>query len=301
MPIRISEQLPAAEILREENSALLEERVKTNQPIKVLKIALLNLMPTKVETETQLLRLLGNSPLPLDITLLHPESHLPQNTPLEHLQRFYTTFGKVRHQKFDGLIITGAPVEQHPFETVDYWQELCEIMAWSLQNVRSTLHICWGAQASLYYHYGINKHPLPQKLSGVFAHRANRRNASLLQGFDDTFWAPQSRYTEVLAKDILQTEALELLSQSNTAGVYLAASKDGKQVFITGHPEYDPLTLKKEYDRDVKAGLETALPHAYFPEDDPSQEPLVIWRSHAALLFLNWLNYYVYDEGRSLA
>lgn len=296
MPINIPDDLPAADILAGENIFVMNESRAFHQDIRPLRIAIMNLMPTKVATETQLLRLLGNSPIQVDITLLHPEMHVSQNTPIEHLERFYHTFEDVRNQKFDGLIITGAPVENLPFEEVDYWQELVEMMEWSRKHVYSTLHICWGAQAGLYYHYGIQKHPLREKLFGVFEHIVSIRNSKLLRGFDDTFAAPHSRHTGICSKDIEENPALEILSESGEAGVYIAAAKNGRQIFVTGHSEYDALTLKREYERDVKNGLDIKIPKNYFPGDDPEKEPRVSWRSHANLLFSNWLNYYVYQE-----
>ncbi|NLI91493.1 MAG: homoserine O-succinyltransferase [Peptococcaceae bacterium] len=297
MPIKIPDYLPAKNVLENENIFIMDEDRALHQDIRPLKIALLNLMPTKIVTETQYLRLLSNSPLQIDITLLHTQTHNPVNTPGEHLTRFYSTFEEVKDQKFDGLIITGAPVETLHFEEVDYWEELCQIMEWSLVNVYSTMYVCWGAQAGLYYHYGIPKYPLPSKMFGVFPHRLiNKNNNRFLRGFDDLFYAPHSRHTEVRAEDIIKHEALEILAQSDLAGVYLAARKDGRQIFVTGHPEYDPLTLKGEFERDINKGLEIAPPKNYFPNNDPNCDPLVTWRGHANLLFMNWLNYYVYQE-----
>jgi homoserine O-succinyltransferase len=296
MPINIADDLPAVDTFKGENIFVMTESRACHQDIRPLKIAILNLMPTKIATETQLLRLLGNSPLQVDITLLHPGSYISKNTEPEHLFKFYNTFADIREEKFDGLIITGAPVEQIPFEQVAYWEELCEIMDWSLHNVYSTLHICWGAQAGLYHHYGIPKYPLDKKLFGVFAHRVNSRNVKLFRGFDDVFHAPHSRHTEIRREDIERVESLELLSESEEAGVYIVGARNGRQVFVTGHSEYDPLTLKAEYDRDVRAGLPIEVPRSYYPEDDPARAPVVTWRSHASLLFSNWLNYYVYQE-----
>jgi homoserine O-succinyltransferase/O-acetyltransferase len=296
MPINIADNLPAVETLSGENIFVMTETRACHQDIRPLKIAILNLMPTKIATETQLLRLLGNSPLQVDITLLHPKSHFSKNTPQEHLFRFYNTFEDIRNEKYDGLVITGAPVEQMPFEEVAYWEELCEIMDWSLHNVYSTLHICWGAQAGLHYHYGIPKYALHKKMFGNFPHRINRKNVMLFRGFDDVFYAPHSRHTEIRREDIEAVADLELLSESEKAGVYIVAAKNGRQIFVTGHSEYDPLTLKNEYDRDVNAGLPIEVPYCYYPGDDPSKEPVVTWRGHANLLFSNWLNYYVYQE-----
>ncbi len=296
MPINIPDDLPAADILASENIFVMTESRAFHQDIRPLKIAIMNLMPTKIATETQLLRLLGNSPLQVDITLLHPEMHMSKNISTEHLDRFYQTFGDIKSQKFDGLIITGAPVENLPFEEVDYWQELAEVLEWSKNHVYSTLHICWGAQAGLHYHYGIPKHPLEEKLFGVFQHSIASHNSKLLRGFDEIFSAPHSRHTGVSREDIAANPELEILSESEEAGVYIAASKNGRQIFVTGHSEYDALTLKQEYDRDVKNGLNIKIPKNYFLKDDPSKSPVVTWRSHANLLFSNWLNYYVYQE-----
>lgn len=296
MPINIPDDLPAADILAGENIFVMSESRAFHQDIRPLRIAIMNLMPTKVTTETQLLRLLGNTPLQVDITLLHPEMHISKNTPIEHLDRFYHTFEDVKNHKFDGLIITGAPIENLPFEEVDYWQELAEVMEWSKKNVYSTFHICWGAQAGLYYHYGIPKHSLENKLFGVFEHSITTHNSKLLRGFDDTFVSPHSRHTGISCKDIAANPELEILSESEDAGVYIAAAKNGRQIFVTGHSEYDAMTLKLEYERDVKSGMDINIPKNYFPEDDPSKEPRVMWRSHANLLFSNWLNYYVYQE-----
>jgi len=296
MPINIPDDLPAADTLSGENIFVMTESRAVHQDIRPLRIAIMNLMPTKITTETQLLRLLGNSPLQVDITLLHPDTHESRNTPIEHLERFYQSFADVRQQKFDGLIITGAPVENLPFEQVDYWKELTELMEWSKHNVYSTFHICWGAQAGLYHHYGVPKHALGEKMFGVFEHYKTACNSKLLRGFDDVFFAPHSRYTGVLRKDIEAEPELEVLAESREAGVYIAVSKNGRQVFVTGHSEYDPLTLNQEYERDVKSGLGMKLPQNYFIRDDPAKGPRVTWRSHANLLFSNWLNYYVYQE-----
>ena len=296
MPIKIDDNLPAAETLHNENIFVMHEARAYHQDIRPLKIALLNLMPTKIKTETQILRLLGNSPLQVDITLLHPASHVSKNTPQEHMTKFYTYFDCVEDEKFDGLIITGAPVEEIPFEDVDYWEELKRIMRWSLTNVFSTFHICWGAQAGLYYHYGIPKYQMPKKMFGVFEHEYRVRYSKLLRGFDDVFYVPHSRYTEVRAADVGNAPGLEILSVSGEAGLYIAASKDGKQVFVTGHPEYDDRTLADEYFRDVGKGLDIAVPQNYFIDDDPGREIRVRWRGHANLLYSNWLNYYVYQE-----
>jgi homoserine O-succinyltransferase len=296
MPIRIPDNLPAGEVLSNENIFVMYEDRAYHQDIRPLKIAIMNIMPTKETTETQLLRLLGNTPLQVDVTFLYPASHVSKNTSAEHLLTFYKTFEEVKDEMFDGLVITGAPVEQLPFEQVNYWGELEEIMDWSEKNVYSTLYICWGAQAGLYYHYGIPKYDLNSKMFGVFPHTKNKQHVKLLRGFDDIFYVPHSRYTEVRREDIEKVDELEILSESEESGVYLVASKDGRHVFATGHSEYDPLTLKAEYDRDVAKGLNINVPKNYFPNDDPSGEPIVRWRGHGNLLFLNWLNYYVYQE-----
>ena len=295
MPVRIPTTLPARVILERENIFVMGHERAQQQDIRPLRVAILNLMPTKIETETQLLRLLGNSALQVEITLLQTATYQPKNTSSDHLIAHYKTWEQVRKEKFDGLVITGAPVEHLPFEEVDYWDELCTIMDWAQTNVFSTLHICWGAQAGLYHRYGIPKYPLPHKMFGVFEHKVLVRNEKLLRGFDDTFLAPHSRHTEVRAADLERIDDLKLLALSDVAGVYLAASRDGRHIFVTGHSEYDPLTLKGEYDRDVKQGLPIQIPRNYFPDDDPSRPPLVRWRGHANLLFANWLNYHVYQ------
>ena len=296
MPIKIPDDLPAMEILTNENIFVMGENRAAQQDIRPLNIAILNLMPMKIVSETQILRLLGNSPLQVEIELLHPKTHTSKNTPEEHMAAFYKTFDDIRDRKFDGLIITGAPVEPLDFEEVTYWEELKEIMDWSLRNVFSTLHLCWAAQAGLYHHYGVPKYSLDEKMFGVFPHTINKKHVKLMRGFDDIFYVPHSRHTETKREDVLRVPELDLLSESETAGVYLVASKDGRQVFVSGHSEYDPLTLKGEYDRDIEKGLAIAVPQNYFPDDDPSREPMVKWRGHANLLFVNWLNYYVYQE-----
>lgn len=296
MPIKIPDNLPAAEILNSENIFVMPEGRAYHQDIRPLRIAILNLMPTKIVTETQLLRLIGNTPIQVDVTFLHPGTHLSKNTPEEHLLTFYKTFDDVRQEKFDGLIITGAPVENLEFEGVTYWDELKLIMEWSLHNVYSTFHICWGAQAGLYYHFGIPKYPLAEKMSGVFPHKVNVKNVMLLRGFDDVFYAPHSRHTEIRREDIEKVNGLEIVSESDEAGVYIVKTTGGRQIFVTGHSEYDPLTLKSEYDRDVGKGLDIKAPRNYFTGDDPKQAPIVRWRGHANLLYANWLNYYVYQE-----
>ncbi|MHB1256385.1 MAG: homoserine O-succinyltransferase, partial [Dethiobacteraceae bacterium] len=267
-----------------------------HQDIRPLRIAILNLMPTKIQTETQLLRLLGNTPIQVEAIFLHPKTHHVKNTPEEHLVNFYQTFDEVKSQKFDGLIITGAPVEELEFEEADYWEELVEIMKWSLSNVYSTFHICWGAQAGLYYHYGIKKYPLKEKLFGIFLHKISKPNTMLLRGFDDLFYVPHSRHTEIRKEDIARVKELDVLSESDEAGIYIMKTNRGRQIFVTGHSEYDPLTLKVEYDRDIARGLSISVPKNYFPGDNPDKYPLVTWRGHANLLYSNWLNYFVYQE-----
>lgn len=296
MPIKIPDNLPASEILNSENIFVMSEDRAFHQDIRPLKIVILNLMPTKINTETQLLRLLGNSAIQVDIVLLHPATHKSKNTPEEHLVKFYNTFDEIKDQKFDGMIITGAPVEQMEFEDVNYWEELTEIMDWTVHNVYSTLHICWGAQAGLYHHYGIPKYPLEKKMFGVFPHTINKLHVKLLRGFDDIFYVPHSRHTEIKREDILKVPELDILSESEESGVYIVAAKQGRQIFVTGHSEYDPLTLKSEYDRDVGKGLDIEVPRNYYPGNNPANHPVVMWRSHANLLFANWLNYYVYQE-----
>ena len=296
MPIKVADNLPAIEVLNNENIFVMDFSRAFTQDIRPLKIAILNLMPFKEETEVQLLRLIGNTPLQIDVTLLHPKSHDSKNTPPEHLMSFYHVFDEVKDQKFDGFIITGAPIENLPFEEVEYWDELKEIMEWTKLNVTSTLHICWGAQAGLYYHYGVPKYDLPEKMFGVFPHFKNHQNVKLMRGFDDLFCVPHSRHTEVRREDIEKVPRIEILSESEESGVYIAATKSGSQIFVMGHSEYDPLTLRNEYFRDISRGLEIEVPRHYFRDDDPEKEPLVRWRSHANLLYSNWLNYYVYQE-----
>ncbi len=296
MPIKIPDGLPAKEILLSENIFVMDEFRAVHQDIRPLRIAILNLMPTKITTETQLLRLLGNTSLQVEITLMRVITHQSKNTSEEHLITFYQTFDQLRSQKFDGFIVTGAPVEQMPFEEVDYWPELTEIIEWSRSNVYSTFFICWGAQAGLYHQYRIPKYPLPHKMFGAFEHHINRQNVPLLRGFDDIFLAPHSRHTEIKREDIEPYPDLDILAESPTAGVYLVARRDGRQIFVTGHSEYDPLTLKGEYDRDIRQGLPIHVPENYYPDDDPTRHPVVRWRGHSNLLFANWLNYYVYQE-----
>ncbi|MEZ5605094.1 MAG: homoserine O-succinyltransferase [Burkholderiaceae bacterium] len=295
MPVKIPSTLPARATLERENVFVMGEERAARQDIRPMRVAILNLMPTKIATETQLLRLLGNSALQVDVTLLHTATHESKNVDAEHLLEHYTTFERVRDQKFDGLIITGAPVEQMPFEEVDYWPEIAAIIDWAETAVSSTLNICWGAQAALYRRYGIPKHPLPRKMFGVFEHRTLAPTDRLMRGFDDVFLAPHSRHTEVRRADIDRVGEIAILAESDEAGVYIVGSSDGRHVFVTGHSEYDPLTLKAEYDRDVARGLPIDVPKNYYPDDDPSRAPLVRWRGHANLLFANWLNYHVYQ------
>lgn len=295
MPIKIPNELPAVKVLNSENIFVMTEKRAITQDIRPLKLLILNLMPLKIDTEIQLSRMLGNTPLQIEIELLKTSSYESKNTSAEHLLTFYKTFDEVKHRTFDGMIITGAPVEQMEFEDVEYWQELCEIMEWSKKNVTSTFHICWGAQAGLYYHYGIKKYPLEKKLFGVFAHTVDYKKSILMRGFDDVFYVPHSRHTTVKREDIEKVKELKILSSSKEAGIYAVSSKNGRQIFITGHSEYDPLTLKKEYVRDKKLGLPIEVPKNYFPNDDDTKEPLATWRAHANLLYTNWLNYFVYQ------
>ncbi len=295
MPIKIPNELPAAKTLAEENIFVMAETRAVEQDIRPLQILLLNLMPTKVVTETQFSRLLGNTPLQVELTLMHTRSHRSKNTSEEHLLAFYSTFDEVKHRNFDGMVITGAPVEHMAFEEVEYWDELCEIMDWSRTHVHSTFHICWGAQAGLYHHFGIGKHTLDQKMFGIFPHRADYKRSMLFRGFDDVFMVPHSRHTGVARADIEAVPELKILASSEEAGVFAVTTKEGKQIFITGHPEYDADTLKKEYLRDVAAGKPIELPKNYFPQNDPAQEPPATWRSSANLLYSNWLNYFVYQ------
>ena len=295
MPIKIPNGLPAAATLQEENIFVMTELRAASQDIRPLRIMLLNLMPTKIDTETQLSRLLGNTPLQVELTLVKTASHQSKNTSEEHMLAFYKVFDDVKHENFDGLVITGAPVEQMAFEEVDYWPELCEIMEWSKTHVHSTFHICWGAQAGLYYHFGVPKVALEKKMFGVFPHRRDYEKSILFRGFDDTFMVPHSRHTTVLREDIEKVPELKILASSQEAGVYALATKNGRQIYITGHSEYDPLTLDKEYRRDVAAGKPIEVPKNYYPGDDPRQAPIVSWRSGANLLYCNWLNYFVYQ------
>ncbi len=295
MPINIPKSLPASKILKAENIFVIDSERATTQDIRPLEIAIFNIMPTKIATETQLLRILSNTPLQVNITFLHPSSHESKNTSQKHLDNFYQTFDQVRNRKFDGFIMTGAPVEKMNFEDVDYWGELCEIMEWSKTNVYSTLYICWGAQAGLYYHYGVPKYQFDEKISGIFSNRINDKRDSLFRGMDDEFYMPHSRYTEVRAHDIMKVKELEILADSSEVGVSIVASKNRRQLFFLGHGEYDRNTLHDEYIRDLTKGLDIEPPEHYYPNDDFTQSPKLYWRSHASLLYLNWLNYYVYQ------
>ena len=295
MPIQIPNDLPATEVLQKENIFVMKQTRAETQHIRPLEIVLLNLMPTKIITETQLSRMLGNTPLQVHLELMMLSTHKAKNTPEEHLLAFYKTFDELRDRKFDGMVITGAPVENMPFEQVNYWKELTEIMEWSKDHVHSTFHICWGAQAGLYYHYGIQKYPLPAKMFGVFKHKADYKHAILLRGFDDEFWAPHSRHTTIRREDIEAIPGLKILASSEEAGVYIVMNKEGRQIFVTGHSEYDPDTLEREYLRDKYQGLPIQVPKNYYPNDDDSLAPIVRWRGHGNLLYSNWLNYFVYQ------
>ena len=295
MPLNISDNLPAVKILENENIFVMKETRAVHQDIRPLQILIFNLMPVKIITETQILRLLSNTPLQVEITLIYTRMHLSKNTPKEHLDSFYKTFDDISAHKYDGLIITGAPIEHLEFEEVDYWDEMVRIMNWADLHVTSTMFICWASQAGLYHHYGIPKYMMKEKMFGVFRHKIYNRTNLLTRGFDDEFLAPHSMYTKDRREDIEKVKDLEILADSEEAGIYLVASRDLKRIFITGHSEYDPLTLKSEYDRDVAKGLDIKIPVNYFRNDDPAQTPLVKWRSHASLLFSNWLNYCVYQ------
>jgi homoserine O-succinyltransferase len=295
MPLNIPDQLPAIEILQEENIFVMRETAAIHQDIRPLRIVILNLMPIKTTTETHILRLLSNSPLQVEVTLLHTMEHVSKNTPIAHLKSFYKNFSQIRDLKFDGMIITGAPIEHLDFEEVDYWEEMKEIMDWTEHHVTSTMFICWGAQAGLYHYYKIPKYPMNKKMFGVFTHHVNNPKVPLVRGFDEEFLAPHSRHTEVRRADIEKVPDLEIISESPVAGVYMVKNKGGRQIFITGHSEYDPETLKEEYERDLKKGLPIEMPVNYFPDNDPSKPPMVKWKSHANLLYYNWLNYYVYQ------
>ena len=295
MPIKIADKLPAARTLRGENIFVMTEKRAMSQDIRPLRILLFNLMPTKIVTETQILRALSNSPLQVEVVFLNTKTHASKNTPHEHLVDFYKTFDEIENEKFDGMIITGAPVENMEFEEVDYWDELTSVMEWSKSHVTSTLHICWGAQAGLYYHYGIKKHRLEKKMSGVFEHRVLKKKNKLVRGFDETFFAPHSRHTETRIEEVKAVPALDIIAVSDEAGLYLAASKDGKHVFVMGHSEYDADTLDKEYKRDSERGLNPEIPVNYYKNNNPLLRPVMRWRAHSTLLFVNWLNYCVYQ------
>lgn len=296
MPIKIPKELPAFSLLESENVFVMPEERAVMQDIRPLKILILNLMPTKIDTENQLMRLLSNSPLQVDVELLKTATHKSKNTSQSHLENFYKTFEQIKDTKYDGMIITGAPVETLPFEEVDYWEELCGIMRWSKKNVYSTFHICWGAQAGLYYHFGINKHELGGKISGIYTHCVHNPKHPLMRGFDDYFKMPHSRYTGVYSEDVEKHNELEILADSRCAGPSIICNKNGRQFFVMGHPEYDRNTIANEYFRDVNRGINPSVPFNYFPNDDPSETPCMTWRSNATLLFTNWLNYYVYQQ-----
>jgi homoserine O-succinyltransferase len=295
MPIRVQSDFPAKKVLEDENIFVMDETRAMHQDIRPLQIAILNLMPIKEDTEVQLLRSLSNTPLQVDVTFLNTETYVGSHTPTSHLDQFYQTFEDVKDRKFDGLIITGAPVEQMEFEKVTYWDELVRIMEWSVSNVTSTLHICWGAQAGLYYHYGVNKCSLDQKMFGIFEHRVMERKVPFVRGFDDVFYAPHSRYTTVSREEIQKCKELTILAESEEAGVFIVIAEEGKQIFVMGHPEYDRISLDKEYKRDIAKGLDIALPKNYYPEDQPESRPNLVWRAHANAMYTNWLNYYVYQ------
>ena len=295
MPVKIADGLPAQSILENEHIFIMTEHRALHQDIRPLKIGILNLMPTKVVTETQILRCLSNTPLQIEVTLVQTSTHTSRNTSSEHLLNFYKTFDEIRGMNFDGFIITGAPVEQLEFEDVDYWQEICEIMDWTKTHVHSTFHICWAAQAALYYHYGIKKHPLEEKMSGVFLHHMLTPKSRLFRGFDSEFWAPHSRHTEVRQEDIEKVPQLKVMAVSDEAGVYAVCSEDSRQFFITGHSEYDADTLAMEYQRDLGKGMNPKIPAHYFPDDDPAKQPVMKWRAHSTLIYTNWLNYFVYQ------
>ena len=295
MPIKTQSDLPAKEILEKENIFVMDEKRAVHQDIRAIEIGILNLMPLKEETELQLLRSLSNTPLQVDVTFITVSTHEFKNTSMSHLKKFYETFSDVKHRFFDGLIITGAPIEQMEYEDVDYWGEICEIFEWTKTHVTSTLHLCWGAQAGLYYHYGLKKYLLPKKMFGVYEHRVMNRKVPLVRGFDDCFMAPHSRHTEVRTEDIRRVQELTILAESCEAGVFLAIADEGRKIFVMGHPEYDRMTLDKEYQRDKNKGLPIALPVNYYPNDDDTAKPKLQWRSHGNILYSNWLNYYVYQ------
>lgn len=296
MPIRVQNDLPAKEILESENIFVMDERRASSQDIRPLKVGLLNLMPLKEDTELQILRSLSNTPLQVDVVFVTMTSHESKNTPTSHINKFYVTFDDIREKKFDGFIITGAPVEQFAFEEVDYWRELTRVMDWTKTNVTSTVHLCWGAQAALYHHYGVRKVKLDKKLFGVFKHKVQNRRTPLVRGFDDVFYAPHSRYTTVSREEITKIDGMTILAESEEAGVFLCMTEGGRQIFVMGHPEYDRMTLHNEYMRDKEKGLDTAIPKNYYENDDCGRRPLLTWRSHANIFYTNWLNYYVYQQ-----
>lgn len=295
VPIKIPDSLPAVGQMENENIFVMTETVACHQDIRPLKIGIVNLMPTKITTETQLIRLMSNSPLQVDLDFIKMRSHNSKNTSVKHLEKFYVTFDEIKNQKYDGLIITGAPVETLEFEEVDYWEELCEIMEWTKTNVTSTFHVCWAGQAALYYHYGIKKYCMPKKTTGIFPHQVNRATSKLVRGFDDVFYAPHSRNTTILKEDVEKVPELEILAESEEAGVYIVYTKAGKQIFVMGHPEYEKFTLHEEYERDCEKGIFDTMPRHYYHNDDPQKEPIMNWRAHANLLYCNWLNYFVYQ------
>ncbi|MBR6600489.1 MAG: homoserine O-succinyltransferase [Bacteroidaceae bacterium] len=295
MPLTLPDKLPAIELLKQENIFVMDTTRATSQDIRPLRIAVLNLMPLKITTETDLVRLLSNSPLQIELSFMKVKSHTSKNTPIEHMRAFYTDFEEMRHHKYDGFIITGAPVEQMDFEEVSYWKEMTEIFDWARHNVTSTLYICWAAQAGLYHHYGIPKYPLDKKMFGIFKHRVSNPELPIFRGFDDEFSIPHSRHTEIRREDIERNPELDILAESEESGVYMVMARGGREIFLTGHSEYSPLTLDTEYKRDLAKGLPIEMPRHYYRNDDPSQPPLVTWRGHANLLFNNWLNYYVYQ------
>lgn len=296
MPIRTQKDLPAKEILERENIFVMDEKRAMHQDIRPISIVIVNLMPLKEDTELQILRSLSNTPLQVDVSFVTPASHESTHTSVSHLNKFYQTFKEIRHKNFDGMIITGAPVENLEYEEVDYWEEICAVMEWSGTHVTSTMYVCWGAQAGLYYHYGIKKYPLEKKMFGVYSHRVLNRKIPLVRGFDDMFYAPHSRHTAIRREDIAAQQELTILAESAEAGVFLVINQDGSQIYVMGHPEYDRLTLSSEYFRDRDKGLPIELPKNYFPEDDPSMRPMLQWRSHGNILYANWLNYYVYQQ-----
>ncbi len=295
MPIKVKSDLPAKAVIEQENIFIMDETRAIRQDIRPLKIAILNLMPLKHETEIQLLRALSNTPLQVDVTFVHIASHISKNTPASHLNQFYSTFEEIKHKKFDGFIITGAPLDHLAFEDVNYWQEMTEIMDFTKENVTSTLHICWGAQAGLYYHFGVHTNRLPEKRFGIYWHKVLHRKVPLMRGFDDVFLAPHSRHTEVSREEILANDKLTILAESKEAGPLVIIAEEGKQIFLTGHPEYDRITLDTEYKRDLEKGLDIHIPYNYYTNDNPDNPPLLTWRAHANAFYTNWLNYYVYQ------